>query len=158
MKRVFATELRYGPDEFPDLYMLLESQVGIIDHFGSFLITGSKKEADFCQEVAAAADAFVEIHCLLQHADTKPLELFSDYGFKTEAAAYLFKQGLACFQFASGGKTERKMPLLEMEEVLIASLVVDSENFFFIDFFQKDLVCGIAKAYGVEAVFLHLDK
>ncbi|WP_133299576.1 hypothetical protein [Bacillus sp. V59.32b] len=106
-------------------------------------------------EISTAAEAFVQIHSLLEDAAFIPLELFEDYGFKTEASTYLFKQSLACFQFASGGKTEIEMALLEMDEILIAR---SDENVYFIDAFQKDLVLGIAKAYQVQPSFLALDK
>lgn len=155
MKTVFAIELGTGREEFADLYSLLEEQIDIIDHFESMLVTGSKQEAQFCRDIATAAGAFTGLHCLLEDAGFMPLELFGDYGFKTEASIYLFKQSLACFQFASGGKTEMNMALLEMEEILIAS---SDEKYYFIDAFQMDLVLGISKAYQVQLAFLALDK
>ncbi|CAH0346988.1 hypothetical protein [Bacillus sp. CECT 9360] len=155
MKSVFVIELGVSPDEFPDLYRLLEEQVEITDRFESMLLISSKKEAQLCMEISTAAEAFVEIHSLLEDASFIPLELFEDYGFITEASTYLFKQSLECFRFALGGKTEIEMTLLELEEILIAR---SDENVYFIDAFQKDLVLGVAKAYQVQLSFLALDK
>lgn len=158
MKTVWATELGYSQSEFPEFYILLTEQTCTRDNYGSFIITGSKSDSDLAKEISSAANAFVENHEMLAAVDFIPLALFSDYGFQTTASTYLFKQGLACFRFASGGKKEREMALMEMNEILIASCEGHGEIYFFIDGFQKDLVLGLSKAYDIEVSFLNLDK
>ncbi|RFU65694.1 hypothetical protein [Peribacillus glennii] len=158
MQTVFAIELAYTRSEFPDLFELLAGQSGGCDIFGPFLIVGSRADADFFKEVTNAADSFVDSHELLSDGCFIPLELFSDYGFQTNTSTYLFKESLSCFRIASGGKTERGMALLELDEILIASWDDHGHIHFFVDEFQKDLVLGLAKAYDIEVSFLHLDK
>ncbi|PLS15248.1 hypothetical protein CVD28_23250 [Bacillus sp. M6-12] len=158
MQTVYAVELKHTASEFPELFDLLREYTDSSAVYRNFMIISDRNESDICKQISMAAQSFSGIHSLLKFAKMKKEALFTDYGFEADGFTFLFKESLTAFCFIDRAKEDTEMALLEMDEFLIASCILDGQEFFFAESSQTELILGLCRAYDIEVSFLNLDK
>lgn len=143
-------------DHYAMFVKALDAELRVADRDEELFIVDDEAElallTELMEEYELEYEEF-ELLALPEAARTTPL--FGDYGFVSDSGKlYLYGHLCAVFSFApSGADAEPAQALEQMEEHLLAGLLVDGEAHYAVDKGLGELMRGIAKAYRCRLEF-----
>ena len=144
--------------EIPELEQLLFTHDDFIKKKDAIYIYTTYEAAYEAKKLLEEADLFENLHPLIVLNDGKQGENFFDFGFKTQNTVFLYKEMIIAFSIDGEDFQNKEMAKLQLEEHLVYSTAINSNEVFFVESNLRSLIVGILKAYQCKASFLDLDK
>lgn len=158
MELVIGVEAAALIAEIPEMQALMNSDQNLIHLSGTIYIYQNLTDAMKACDLLLEAGLYENMHPIVLVDSGRLGECFHDYGFRSGAKVFLFKDLLTAFYLEGEDPEQVEMAKAQIEEHLVFETLASRHEVLFVDQQFDSLMLGIAKAYNCIPRFLDLDK